>query len=171
MTKTVPLMDADLHSISPYHDVWLKMAFKIIGKDDTDKANELVHNMYLRLSFFFEKKKVDKVSSLYIYKTLRNLFYNSSKEDLIECPTDDMTVFEELEDNQDTLNARKKMSERLQEIPFLEREVLLQTQEKSQRKLAKETGTNRKRLRLYQNRAMDRLKELYQDEIKLKKHG
>lgn len=167
MYKSVPLMDASLATISQYHGVWLKMAFKIINKKDCDdEANELVQEAYLKLHDHFQKTELKSISSLYIFKVLRNTYYNQKTKKQYEYPTDDILVFEDLEDSQDTLEARKMMAEALDELPFLEREILLQHQEKSQRQLQKETGVCRDRLRLHKNRGMKKLQEIAKRKFK-----
>ena len=161
-------MKPELADISKYHKVWIKMAFKILRNRNRDEANELVQEMYLKLYEFFEKKDVPSVSSLYVYKVLRNLFYNKVTKVKKEYSTEDMAEFDRCNDDDDnyTLEIRKVMAEALDEIPYLEREILLQHQEKSQRQLQKETGVCRDRLRVHKNRGMKKLETIVKEKFK-----
>jgi RNA polymerase sigma factor (sigma-70 family) len=165
--KSVPLLEPNLSSLSQYHEVWFKMACKIISKKDCeDEANELLQETYLKLHEHFKKNEVDSISSLFVYKSIRNLYYNLQTKKQYEFATDEMAVFESIDESTESLELRKMMVEALDEIPYLEREVLLQHQEKSQRQLQRETGVCRDRLRVHKNRGMNKLKKIVKEKLK-----
>lgn len=165
--QLVPLMSADLESVSQYDSVWFRMAMKITDKDILE-SKELVQEMYLKLYDIFQKKEMESISSLYVYKVILRLFLNRRTKKQWEYSNEDMTIFEQLDDDF-TLEERKMISKALDKIPYLEREVLLQHQEKSQRQLQRETGVCRDRLRLHKNNAMDKLTIILEQEINERK--
>lgn len=77
-----------LEELSKRNDEWIKIALSIC-KDKT-LANDLVQEMYLRIEKYIKDidriTTNDKISSLYIYVTIRNLYFkhqNSKKRKII----------------------------------------------------------------------------------------
>jgi RNA polymerase sigma factor (sigma-70 family) len=77
-----------LEELSKRNDEWIKIAFSIC-KDKT-LANDLVQEMYLRIEKYVKDPERittnDKISSLYIYVTIRNLYFkhqNNKKRKII----------------------------------------------------------------------------------------
>ena len=66
-----------LEKLSKRNDEWIKIALSIC-KDKT-LANDLVQEMYLRIEKYVKDPERittnDKISSLYIYVTIRNLYF------------------------------------------------------------------------------------------------
>jgi len=130
------------------------VACKITGGDE-DMANDIVQEMYIKIHDRLENKKLPKLQYLtksYVYLVLKSIFIDIKRQNK-EIPTIDFTD----EDNTDyeKLDQLNELREVLKTIPFLHREVLLQTLEKGQRNLSKETGVCRQRLRSYKNTALE----------------
>tara|TARA_R100001463_G_scaffold20745_2_gene50354 strand:+ start:2093 stop:2668 length:576 start_codon:yes stop_codon:yes gene_type:complete len=123
-----------LEELSKRNSEWLKIALSIC-KDKT-LANDLVQEMYLRIEKYVKDPERittnDKISSLYIYVTIRNLYFkhqNNKKKNIV-FQYKDYDSFEEndvfnidspsIENDMDSLDmekAHKKIMEKiLQEI-------------------------------------------------------
>ncbi|MDG3582035.1 hypothetical protein [Galbibacter pacificus] len=163
-------MNPNLQDISKEHDRFVLMAKKLLGAAaNDDKANEMVQEMYIKLHERLSDQsqpQLQFVSTGYIFRMLRNHLYNSTAKKQYEYLQDDdyWSSTQTYEDNE-LLEWRQDISAKLDEIPYLEREVLLRHQEQSQRSLQRETGVCRDRLRMYKNRALDKLKEMYNDDV------
>lgn len=131
------------------YNKYLGMAYSICKSNDI--KHDLVSSMWLKVH---EKKNL---TDRYAYVVMRNLFYDMVNDKKIVY-TDELRAEEEVDDS--LLERRKELNSMLDEIPYLEREVLLQHQEKSQRQLSRETGVCRDRLRMYKNNAISKLKEI-----------
>ena len=171
MSKSVSLVDANLQAIAQHHDVWLRMAYKVINRQNCeDQANELVQNFYLKMHKYLEKTDRKTIPSLYIYKMIRNLHLNQKKKKKWETPDEDRTEeqraksevlgSDDAEWHENLTEDRKLISEALEDVPFIERRVLVLHQEMSQRAMQREYGVCRDRLRKYKNRGLEKLKEV-----------
>lgn len=157
----------DLQEIAKEHDRFILMAYKLLGTAaDKDKAQEMVQDMYIKLHERLINKdlpNLEYVSTGYIFRTMRNQLYNNTAKKQYEY-TQDSTFWEQSKTWEDDTNLtewRQEITAKLNQIPYIEREVLLRHQEQSQRALHRETGVCRDRLRMYKNRALDKLKALY----------
>tara|TARA_R110000850_G_scaffold50260_1_gene123530 strand:- start:8491 stop:8994 length:504 start_codon:yes stop_codon:yes gene_type:complete len=144
------------------HKENLVMAYKICK--DNHLKHDLVQDMYIKIFEYIKKEKIKgSLSSGYIYVIIRNAFYDMKNKKEIIIYTDDLRTLDNAEDEDQTLDDRKLMAEMLDKIPYLQREVLIQHQEKSQRQLSRETGVCRDRLRMYKNQALAELKKIAKD--------
>ena len=157
-------MSVSLSEISNQNDKWLEMAVKLTK--DVQQAKDLLQDTYLFIHRRLEKSDLpplNEVTSGYMAQALKFNFYSDKRKKQYEFFSENMEIYEDMEDSQEVLENRKMVADALDEIPYLEREILLQHQEKSQRQLQKETGVCRDRLRLHKNRGMQKLQKILKE--------
>ena len=138
--------------------LWQEMAFNICK--DKHLAKDLVQDMYLKL---LNKKNID---AGYVFKTIRNDFYNRCKKKKIEIPHGDLSYFTEIYDNEQKLENRKELVDFLNGqdyISWFEREVLYITHHYSLRQAQEETGVYYGVLNYHKKKALNKIKENLQN--------
>ncbi|WP_136465515.1 sigma-70 family RNA polymerase sigma factor [Flagellimonas onchidii] len=168
-------MKPNLSAIAKKHDKFIEMA-NFLTNDNEQRSKDLVQDMYLKLHDRLTNEKLKPLKSItvgYCFRLLKYMVYNDHKKKRYEFHYEDFEdwqmsqkddwqqdYFEEGTDDEKSI---KTLQKRLKKVPYLEREVLLQHQEKTQRQIQEETGVCRDRLRMYKNRALDKLKAQYQN--------
>ncbi len=114
--------------------------------------------MFLKLNKILEEEPSKEISDGYVYMILKSIYLNQvrdNKEFVL-----DGYVFEAI-DNDESLEQRLKINEALGQLPFVEREILLKTQEHTLRHLATEMGCSHEYIRLKRIDALENLKKVY----------
>ena len=119
--------------------------------------DDLVNEMFLRLHKILDKEPSKTISDGYIYMILRTIFLNGirDKRDYII----EGFVFESEDDGDDILTARKRISEELDKMTFVERETLLRTSEISLRELGKKCNVSYSTLHNQKQKYLTKLKK------------
>jgi RNA polymerase sigma factor (sigma-70 family) len=133
-----------LKTLSKNDELWRKFARKISG--DKNTADDLVQEMYLKLC------KVEKtLESFYVYMTMRSIFHDMKRknsdrkrtkkellvdqEGFFDYYTDPVEVFE-ADDRQN------RILEEFEKLPFHQKELILESYDKSLRGIEKEFNIN-----------------------------
>lgn len=130
---------------------WREMAFKICHCKTI--ADDLVNDMYIRIM------NKDNFNEAYIFKTLRGIYLDYLKDNKNIVSLTDFHYLKE--DVTDTTNERFELLEILKDVSFFEREVLLQTHEKSLRKCEEDTGVSYQVFHYQKNKALKKLQKKY----------
>ena len=160
-----PKLKPSLESLVLYNDYWLIEALKIT-KDRT-RADDLVQEMYLKMHKRFLVKPPKIINFSYVLLTLKNLYLNEINKNKREIPnSNSINCYVDLdaEETKNKLEARIELNENLKELNYVQREVIMQLQEKSQRQLSRETGVGRDRLRKHYKEGLKTLKKIYEQE-------
>jgi len=140
-----------LEKLSQKDATWRNIAFKICGCKS--KADDLVQDMYMRR---LENDRGQDISTRYIYQTLMSIFLNEKKTNKLILVND----FYNLEQEEDqTTDKRFELLEILKDVSWFEREVLLQTSEKSLRECEKDTGVSYQVFHYTKTKALKKLRE------------
>lgn len=142
-----------LDKITAHHRELFNIA-KNITKNE-QKAKDLLQDFYLTLM-----ENPQEIQNIYGFAkvSMRNRWYGELKKaNKFKDFGDEFPDFEQ-EKVTEEQRGREIIQEKLQKIPFVDREVLMLHQEGSQRELSKKTGVCRDRLRFYKNRAFKKLK-------------
>jgi len=145
-----------LEELSKRDKDWRDIAYKICN--DKHLADELVQEMYLKL----HDKEYDKINEWFVWVTIRNIFLNKlkTKHKKYEISIELFRNIEDLVGDEEILKKRKEVSEALDSLDLWDREILLQTSEKSLRYLSKETGLSVMTLFYNKKIALEKLKDL-----------
>ena len=135
---------------------WRKLALKICGCKN--KADDLVHDMYLKL-----KDKTEPVNTSYVYYTIKHLFLSQISASKKEVLTDDFKLIRNVDDGF-TTEQRLELLEMIKDVSWFEREVLLITHEMSLRDAENETGVYYGVLNYHKQKALSKLKDKYNGE-------
>lgn len=129
-----------LELLSKHHNEWIKMA-RSIG---TNNPSDLVQDMYIRLYDYSNIEKITnngKVNKMYVWLTLRNLYYSEYKKRI------NTTLIDEVKNLQDSSEKEcYKIDEKIQDCidswGWYESKLftIYKDDGKSMRTLAKETG-------------------------------
>lgn len=125
-----------LELISKKDHIWRAYALKLTG--DKNTADDLVQDMYLKIY----KLEVE-LNDSYIFKALRFIFYDKIKRKEILCfpdhwffdDTKELEKFE-IDDNQ------KCIIDRFEKLPFHQKQLIIESQNKSLRQIQKEFNIN-----------------------------
>ena len=73
-----------LELLSDKHNDWLNMAKSFSDNMSVEDSNDLVQDMYIKIHKYVKDPDVimygDEINTLYIYRTLQNLYINSVRE-------------------------------------------------------------------------------------------
>ncbi|HDZ14372.1 hypothetical protein LCGC14_1064280 [marine sediment metagenome] len=175
------MMQPNLEAIAVNHDKYMDMA-NYFTNNDYQRAQDLVQDMYLKIGerlTRLDEKPLEYITLGYCFRCIKYQFFKDEKDDKmdvkdfnddneeIEISTkatiyaEDLEGYEFIDDSQDEEIATFKKF--LNQVPYINREVLLQHQERTQRQIQAETGVNRMRLRELKNRGLDNLKTILED--------
>jgi len=140
-----------LETLSQRDQEWREMAFKICNCRTL--SDDLVNDMYLIVM------NKERFNEAYIYKTLKGLFLNHLKEKGKTISLENIYYLEAEET--DTTQKRFELLEILKDVTWFEREVLLQTHEKSLRKCEEDTGVHYGVFNYHKTKALKKLKDKY----------
>ena len=114
---------------------WQRYALAICK--NTDHAKDLVNQMYINI--YNTGKTYDQISNAYVYRTLKNIFIDSTKKESISLDNL-ISLGLEIEDSHDDTNLqlRTKMHQAISELDDKDQYVLYETSERSLRKCAAE---------------------------------
>jgi len=125
-----------LELISKKDHIWRAYALKLTG--DKNTADDLVQDMYLKIY----NVKAD-LNDSYIFTALRFIFYDKIKRKDILCFPEDWFFSEvkalenfEIDDNQ------KCIIDRFEKLPFHQKQLIIESQNKSLRQIQKEFNIN-----------------------------
>jgi len=140
-----------LETLSQRDQEWREMAFKICKCRTL--SDDLVNDMYL---IVMNKERFNKA---YIYRTLKGLYLDYLKNNN---KTVSITDFHYLEYEECHRTAKRfELLDILKDVSFFEREVLLQTHEKSLRKCQEDTGVHYGVFNYHKTKALNKLKKKY----------
>ncbi|MFS4469125.1 hypothetical protein [Maribacter sp. 2210JD10-5] len=161
-------MNEVLTELSLNHDDFMELAMSLTKKN-LHKSQDAVSEMYLLMAERLARTDLKPIKKPldYAYIIVRNMIFKGNKKISTTLYAEELEGFEfESDDNKNQkLETFKKF---LNQVPYLDREVLLQHQEKTQRQIQKDTGVCRDRLRVYKNRGLKRLNEIIEED-RLKK--
>ncbi|QLG46042.1 sigma-70 family RNA polymerase sigma factor [Costertonia aggregata] len=167
-------MNPTINDVYRRNDEWLEIAEKFTKCEH--RAKDLVQDTYMYLQRRFQNKELEplkKVTKGYMYRAIKANFLMEKRDNKLPLHyTDEIEksafVTNELDFECIEVKRRKKINSALQKVPPLEREVLMQHQEKSQRQLQRETKVCRDRLRLHKDRGMQKLKSICKNDESFK---
>lgn len=145
-----------LEELSKRDKDWRDIAYKICK--DKQLADDLVQDMYLKL----HDKEYKEINEWFVWVTIRNIFLNKlkKKHKKYEISIELFYNIEDLTSDEAILNKRKEINEALDELDLWDREILLQTSEKSLRNLSEDTGISVMTLFYNKKIALEKLKDL-----------
>lgn len=135
-------------------DKYRAYAFKICHCHELKK--DLVNDMFIKLHKILDDDPSKEITDGYIYFMIKHIFLNQKrqqKEYVI-----DGFVFEQ-EENNEVLEKRKMINDELSKMPFVERETLLWTAEKSLREIGKKSGVHYLQVFKQKNKYLEKLKK------------
>ena len=118
---------------------WRRVAKKICGCQSV--ADDVVQDMYL---YFQNNKK--KINEYYVFLTIKSIFLQKLRKQKKTIQVDDMVFFErislankseEIKRSDEDLRKEEKAIEAINKLPFHQRELLLENQTLSLRKIEK----------------------------------
>lgn len=144
-----------LKELSKQDKRWRQIAYKICK--DKQLADDLVQEMYLKLY----DKKYDKINEWFIWVTIKNIYLNIIKQKRYkhEISIELFYNIEDLKSDDVILEKRKQINDALDALDLWDREILLQTSEKSLRDLSEETGLTVSTLHYNKKIALKKLKD------------
>jgi DNA-directed RNA polymerase specialized sigma24 family protein len=110
--------------------------------------------MYIKLY----NSDLDTVNKGYIYRTIRSIFIDQKRKEQEFVPIDSITL--QLP-NDTTTERRFELLEMLKTVSFFEREVLIQTHEKSLRDCEKDTNISFQFFHYHKKKALSKLQNKY----------
>lgn len=140
-----------LKELSLRDSEWRKIALKICGCKHL--ADDLVNDMYIK----FHNSPPKYITTSYVSYAIYHLFLNYNKKKKITKSIEDCYIDVKCED--DDLNLRLKMDEALNELSFVDREILLHTHERSLRKNVEHLNITIRTLQHSKGIALEKLKE------------
>ena len=118
-------------------------------------ADDLVNDMYIRL----QNKEV--ATDYYVYRTMKGLYQDMFRKKEYK-DTVSINEFHYLEhEENDNTEKRFELIEMLKSVSWFEREVLLQTSEKSLRECENETGVSYQVYHRYRQKGLKKLRKKY----------
>ena len=130
---------------------WREMAYRISNCHTL--SDDLVNDMYLIVA------SKQRVNEAYIYRTIKGLYLDHLKIDNRNVSLNDFHYVKE--DKCDRTKNRYELLDILQDVSFFEREVLLQTHEKSLRKCEEDTGVHYGVFNYHKTKALKKLQKKY----------
>ena len=140
-----------LEELSKRDKEWREMAFKICNCHTL--SDDLVNDMYLVVV------KKQRVNEAYIYRTLKGLYLDYLKHKNKTISINNLHYIKQ--DENEKTKKRYQCLEIIQDVSFFEREVLLQTHEKSLRKCEEDTGVHYGVFNYHKTKALKKLKDKY----------
>ena len=144
-----------LTELAQHDKEWHIMALSICK--DKYIAGDLVNEMYIKI--YDSNKKWTEINKWYIWVTMKHLYYDILKLESKTVSIDYFYNIEDLQGDNDVLEARKKINEALNELGFFDREILLHTHERSLRDNQEYLGINYRSLHYSKHNALKKLKE------------
>lgn len=149
---------------------WRRMALSICN--DKDLADELVQDMYIKIHDMGKKE----VNGFYVYYTMKHLFYDrfkKTKEIPVDVEFEVIIADAKLNGNwintnheDHVLRIREEINDCLNELSFKDREILLNTHERSFRKNEELLGLSATSLWFWSKEALEELKKIYDERNK-----
>lgn len=130
---------------------WREMAFKICNCHTL--SDDLVNDMYLVMV------NKNRFNESYIYRTLKGLYLDYLKRNNKNISLNNLHFIHQ--DECDRTAKRFELLDILQDLSFFEREVLLQTHEKSLRKCEEDTGVHYGVFNYHKTKALKKLQKKY----------
>ena len=134
---------------------WRILALKICNCKI--KADDLVQDMYIKL------RECKEFNTAYVYFTMKHIFidWTRKKAKNKEILYDDFRNIQNNYNESYTTQDRYELLDKLKNLTWWEREVLLITHEMSLRKAEEETGIHYTKLNYHKNKGLNKLKERY----------
>jgi len=140
-----------LTEISKYDNQWRRIATKICN--DKSLADDLVNDMYLKIY----KINPEKWNKAYISYIIYHLFIDHVRNNKTTISIDTLLELPSYEEH--ITEIRIKVNLILNELGFMDREVLLHTHEKSLRKRSKELNMSHTKLHYKKQKALEKFKK------------
>ena len=153
----------ELDKITEDYDLYLGYAYKIC--DCEIEKYDLLNDTYLKLHDGLLKYPNRKLSKRFIFLTMRSVFIDKLRKETKWNYTD-LDSIRELEQDkftEDRLTSRTKLNEALSQLKFVDREILLRTEEKSLRIVAKQLQCNHVTIFNRKKEALIKLKKKWQN--------
>lgn len=147
--------------LSPYvtkDTKWRNYAFSFCKCHDF--KDDMVSELYIKIHDILTRTPDKQLGDSYIYLMLRSIYIDSIRNNNLVLV--DETILDLIEDEEpyDSLDDRKWIDEALKQMSFLDREVLLLTQEKSLRTIEKESGVNYQAINKIKLKALPKLEKI-----------
>lgn len=146
-----------LEELSKQDKKWRIFALTICN--DKHLADDLVNDMYIKLHD--SKKKPEEINDWYIYRVIKTIFIDKLRKD----NKIKFVSYENIEAINDTelTERRKELNDKLNQLTLFDREILLNTAERSLRENIKyfDGVLSLRVLHYSKQKALQKLKELY----------
>jgi RNA polymerase sigma factor (sigma-70 family) len=152
-----------LEQLAKMDKYWRKMALQICG--DRMTADDLVQDMYLKFADY-----KNEMNEYYVFFALRSIHINNLKKRKIETVSNEIENLSLKEDDycEETDFLKELILKEVNDLPYLEREMLKVTQIISQRELARQTDIPFETINKTIKKTKQQLKEIWQDQKKSK---
>ena len=151
-----------MSEITDNYELYLQYSFKICQCDII--KYDILNDAYLKLYVYFEKYPEKTISKRLIYQTLRSVFIDyirANKMILVDIQEYDFIDTDNIAKRR--LADRHKVNEALGQLKFVDREILLRTEEDSLRNVAKTLRCNHVTIFNRRKEALIKLKEKWQN--------
>lgn len=162
------VIDLEVNEIADNYDLYLQYSYKIT------QSNQLKYDMlneaYLKLDTYFKKYPEKTISKRLIYQTIKSVFIDyirNNKLILVDIEYYDFVDNDEIA--REALADRHRVNEALGEMKFVEREILLRTEENSLRNVARTLQCNHVTIFNRRKEALIKFKEQWQKKHPLKR--
>ncbi|MEM1337277.1 MAG: hypothetical protein AAGF96_05980 [Bacteroidota bacterium] len=145
-----------INLISDNYQYFLNLAYTITQCHDL--KNDLVNNAYLKLQEILSRKPDLQLNLRYVYMTMKSIHIDQKRKKRETATSTEFFVTQVQEEDQ-TLEERIDLSECLDNMPFVHREVLLKSVEGGMMDLHRETQVPYFRIRTIRKEAFEMLKE------------
>lgn len=150
-----------LKELSDNYELYLGYAYKICLNEDL--KYDIVNDAYIKLDAYFKKYPEKTISKRFIWQTLKSVYIDDIRSRRLVCINiDDIELNNNNDKEGERLTARIKLNEALGELKFVDREILLKTEEKSLRIVAKQLQCNHVTIFNRRKNALTKLKEQWQ---------
>jgi RNA polymerase sigma factor (sigma-70 family) len=152
-----------LEQLAKMDKYWRKMALQICG--DRMTADDLVQDMYLKFADY-----KNEMNEYYVFFALRSIHINNLKKRKIETVSNEIENLSLKDDDycEETDFLKELILKEVNDLPYLEREMLKVTQIISQRELARQTDIPFETINKTIKKTKQQLKEIWQDQKKSK---
>jgi len=162
----------NIEELTKHHDEYIKIVKTFGGNVD---PQDVVQEMYIRLHNHLQRNPDCQMNLFYCWSTLRNIFFDTYKEDTRYCDKDinDFHYLEEQEDNTEEQEAYSQLQQNINDVVNSQHHFdsrlfqIYSSQKTSIRKLSKETNISARTIfwSLQQTKKLIRkeLREDYED--------
>lgn len=122
-------------------------------------ADDILQETYLKIHEATQAKKLI-ITDSFVYKCLKNTFIDHIRRSkkIVYCP--ELAHNSLIEESKTDL--RHEVADTLDKMTFVEREILIRSQEISMRQIGRDTGMTERMVRYKKNKSVDKFKTLWQ---------